>query len=117
MPGVEILNSEVIYETDISFVPVIVCVIAGIIMGFVTVGFKRGQFDFSEGVCGALIGALIGILIGLVGTLFTIRRTDTVKYVKYNVTVSDDVNFNEFIEKYEIIEQNGKVYTVKERDE
>ena len=35
----------------------------------------------------------------------------------YDVIIGDNVSFNEFTEQYEIIEQNGNIYTVKERTE
>lgn len=33
----------------------------------------------------------------------------------YDVMIGDNVSFNEFNEQYEIISQNGNIYTVKER--
>lgn len=36
---------------------------------------------------------------------------------RYQVTVDDSVSMNEFQNKYEIIEVEGKIYTVKERVE
>ena len=42
----------------------------------------------------------------------------TTKYeTQYKVTISDEVKMDEFCEKYEIIEQDGKIYTVRERNE
>jgi hypothetical protein len=35
----------------------------------------------------------------------------------YKVTISDEVSMNEFMDKYEILNQDGKIYTVKERKE
>lgn len=35
---------------------------------------------------------------------------------QYKVAVSDEVLMNEFNEKYEIVEQEGKIYTVRERN-
>lgn len=35
--------------------------------------------------------------------------------VVYDVMIGDNVSFNEFNEQYEIISQNGNIYTVKER--
>lgn len=35
-------------------------------------------------------------------------------YVKYDVLVSENVMFQEFYNKYEILEAKGQVYTVKE---
>lgn len=34
-------------------------------------------------------------------------------YQEYKVTISDEVKFSEFTDKYEIINQEGKIYTVK----
>ena len=33
----------------------------------------------------------------------------------YDVMVVDNVSFNDFTKQYEIVEQNGNIYTVKER--
>lgn len=35
---------------------------------------------------------------------------------RYQVIVEDDVSFNEFLDKYKIIDQNGLIYTVEERE-
>ena len=34
---------------------------------------------------------------------------------EYKVTISDDVGFNEFNKKYEVVEQEGEIYTIRER--
>lgn len=36
---------------------------------------------------------------------------------KYQITVDDSVSFNDFMERYEIINQDGKIYTVIEKEE
>ena len=55
-------------------------------------------------------GALFGTLVG--------RTTgDPIEYeTQYKVVIDDSVSMNEFIEKYEIIDQEGKIYTVREKD-
>lgn len=35
---------------------------------------------------------------------------------RYKVTISNEVKFNEFNEKYEIIKKDGKIYTVEMRE-
>lgn len=35
---------------------------------------------------------------------------------RYEVTISNEVKFNEFNEKYEIISKDGKIYTVEMRE-
>ena len=59
-----------------------------------------------------LIGAMVGTLFG--GALC---RTPTKYEPQYKVTVSDDVSMTEFLERYEIIDTEGKIYTVRERGE
>lgn len=34
---------------------------------------------------------------------------------EYKVTISDSVSFNELYGKYEIVEQEGEIYTIRER--
>ena len=34
---------------------------------------------------------------------------------RYDVTISDDVNFNEFNSRYEVVKQNGLIYTIIEK--
>jgi hypothetical protein len=40
----------------------------------------------------------------------------TVNYIELKVTIDDSVLMNEFLDKYEILDQEGKIYTVKERE-
>ena len=35
--------------------------------------------------------------------------------VVYKVIISDEVSFNEFYKKYEILQKEGKIYTITER--
>lgn len=62
-------------------------------------------------------GILIGIGSGtLVGTIFGIVGGIPLEYqTQYKVTISDEVSMDEFLEKYEIIDQEGKILTVRER--
>ena len=57
-------------------------------------------------IIGIAAGLLAGILVGL---------TEIEHYETYKVTISDEVSMNEFMDKYEILNQDGKIYTVKER--
>lgn len=36
---------------------------------------------------------------------------------QYKVTITDEVPMNDFLERYDIITQEGKIYTVRERNE
>ena len=61
-----------------------------------------------------IVGSIMGLFVGCtVGD--KILCTPTVYKTQYKVTISDEVSMNEFLEKYEIIDQEGKILTVIER--
>ena len=63
-----------------------------------------------------ILGIIAGVVFGLMaGGLFA-QITDEVE-ISYKVIISEEVSLNDFMEKYEIIDQEGKIYTVKERGE
>ena len=113
MPGVEILDTTVHYVREFSFVAFLAPIIVIGLVGFICC--LRGG-DFWDGLDGLLIGAMVGLFFGCMLTICTSKKTDTIDYVEYKVTVSDEVNFNEFHDKYQIIDKEGKIYTVRERE-
>lgn len=38
------------------------------------------------------------------------------EYTYYQVTISDEVTFNEVYEKYEVIKQEGEIFTIREKE-
>lgn len=107
MQGVEILSQEVvpiISNNGFSFlVSVFVCFIIGVVL---SIWLK----DIDAVWCALIIGAIVGLCIS------PLSNVKTGEYLKLKVTISDDVILNEFNEKYEIISQEGKIYTVKEKE-
>lgn len=64
------------------------------------------------------LGLFVGVALGLIsGTLFGFAMRENGSPETYKVTISDTVNFNEFNERYEIIGQEGLIYTITERTE
>ncbi len=61
-------------------------------------------------IFGILAGAFVGLIPGIGMGVPTEYKT------QYKVTISDEVSMNEFLERYEIVDQDGKIYTVRERD-
>ena len=62
------------------------------------------------------VGIILGIILGIVFGFSTGvgLHTPTTYENQYKITISDEVSMNEFTEKYEIIDQEGKIYTVRE---
>lgn len=116
MEGVEILSTtevvaEYIYNYWLTgFVWIGVVIVCGIV-GYIIA-------DYGDKFVATLIGFLIGALVGLFAYLmFMLGTSKPIAYeTQYKVTVSDEVSMNEFLDKYEILDQEGKIYTVRERD-
>ena len=62
-----------------------------------------------------LIFAVIGTVIAF-GSLGWASINKVEDYVKYDVLVSENVVFQEFYNKYEILDAKGDVYTVKVKE-
>ena len=111
MNGVEILNSETIYNTILPEYWI------GIGFGCLLVFFIATALCFANEriilgfICAAL--AIGSVIVGGLGGTYS--KTD-ISHIEYKVTIDDSVSMNEFLDKYEIIDQEGKIYTVKERE-
>lgn len=73
----------------------------------------------SKRIKDALTPSVIIVLFTLLGIFVSIHGFTHLpenKYqTRYEVTVSDDVNFNEFSSKYEVVKQEGLIYTIVEK--
>ena len=111
MNGVEILSSEVIYNTILPEC----CIGIGLGFGivFITLCFVCWA---NEKLLVSIIPALFVIVSIAISSLGgTYSKTD-INHVEHKVTIDDSVSMNEFLDKYEILDQEGKIYTVKERE-
>ena len=112
MAGVTILGSEVVMMEHPLFLTFgatgVGLLIVALILGII---FKNSKQDL--GLKFMLTFGILGTIIafGGMGWASICKIED---YVKYDVLVSEDVNFQEFYDKYEILEAKGQVYTVKE---
>ena len=117
MAGVEILSSEIVYETEISLWPIAVCAGVAFLISLIACIISWCDFGFDWEHIPLIIACIfIGGFVGAFGCLMTVHETDTVDYIKYKVTISDGVNFTEFMDKYEILDQEGKIYTITEKE-
>lgn len=119
MTGVEILNvtehtiTEPAWDWSMCF---------GLFIGLfglcVIIGFIQGlrEDDIYVGIQTGLIVGLICALLGSPLLTAAFSRKEVGKEYHYKVTIDDSVSMNDFLDKYEIIDQEGKIYTVKERE-
>ena len=116
MTGVEILAME---EVATAFGWNIWGTVFGFLVAALIFGLVGALVETAEGAESGLIVFISGTLIGglLLGLAFGSTGGEPTAYeTQYKITVSDEVPMNEFLERYEIIDQDGKIYTVRERD-
>jgi hypothetical protein len=111
MNGVEILSSQTIYNTILPdwVIPIALSMfIASLVLCILF------AIDFEKA------GTIICLILTIAGiVLFALSMTsDTtdINRIEYKVTIDDSVSMNEFLDKYEILNQEGKIYTVKEKN-
>ena len=117
MNGVEILNeTQVVAESAFGWtafwiagsIILGICIISGIILSI-----TEGP-DLVDWIVIISVGIILGLLFGCI---FGIGCETPTKYeTHYQVIIDDSVSMNDFLDKYEIINTEGKILTIKERD-
>lgn len=90
----------------------LIAIIVGILFGLIA--FALG-LSFDNGIIAIVTGLFVGIFVGAIAGVA--EKIPTHYVPTYKVVISDEVSMNEFTERYEILEQEGKIYTVKERED
>lgn len=111
MTGIEILAEEIIYNSILPEWIAYSMAVVGAVCGLLGLIFCVG-----DGKAALISGAIalvlfIGAFIGLT------EDKDNINYIKYKVTISEEVSLTEFVGKYEILEEDGKIYTIRERND
>lgn len=117
MNGVEILNeTQVVAESAFNWTAFWITgsiifgifILSGIIL---SITYGPDLVGWMMVICSGIILCLIfGFLLGVV------CETPTKYETQYQVIIYDSVPMNDFLDKYEIIDTEGKIFTVKERD-
>lgn len=120
MNGVTILNSmEIVAETahgwntrcTVSFCIMAVGLLLLLVMLWVSSKWQEEVFNVLYFIGGAMF------VFGLVFTILFYRIENPIAYkTQYQVTADDSVSLNEFLENYNIISIDGKIYTVEEKN-
>lgn len=117
MQGVEILTTTTKYETEqIWWVWLIYgCILAAVWLITSLCLYSMTHDSIADSI---IIGLEIAVLTALLlfipfGAMGT-KTLDTVDYYKHEVMIDETVNMTEFLDKYEIVEERGKILTVIE---
>ena len=114
MNGVNVLYQEPIFKTiyaNETIISILVSLFLFMIFGALI-----------SGLCLSLKGTIIFSVLALI-TMFSIAildsysiSTEELDHYEYKVTIDDSVPMKEFLSKYEIINQEGEIFTIVERE-
>lgn len=115
MNGVEILNQyqvagDLVCNNEAAIIAFFLCCGVLTFAGIITSIYEQELF---YAVMGSLIGLCFGIIVSIIVGAAAAQPGELETYCQ--VTIDDSVSFNEFQQKYEIIKQEGQIYTVKEK--
>ena len=116
MSGVEILAAqEVAITYSMNMQTFYAIFITSALVMLLFVGFSLYKdIGFLSFLAGILAGAMFGSVLAYAIT----PETEPASYeTQYKVTISDEVHMNEFVTKYEILSQEGRIYTVRSLEE
>lgn len=115
MEGVTILATDIITKTNpvMNIILIVLGVIAGV--GFILFLFGFGTNHERIGVTGLIILIIAFILFFVCIPIDA--ATQVPDYNTYEVILDDSVSMNEFMSTYEVLEQRGQIYVVKEINE
>lgn len=117
MEGVQILNQfEVVTKYVFGWQSFWAGVLIGAIVGLVAaIIFGITECDWEAFGYGCLF--LIPIMAAFVGILSggVLVKEPVAQETRYEVSINEEVNMQEFMNKYEIVETRGSIYTVREK--
>lgn len=111
---------EILSQTDIlenpAWVP-IVFVVGCMMVGFGLAALASSMSSYSD--AGAVVSGII-VLVGLVCVIVGTCSKDRVKVDtgrdRYEVLLSEDINVEEFLEQYEVIEHRDRLWVIEDKE-
>ena len=106
MEGITILNSEVIMVPHWGPIAVLILGVVSIFFLLFLISLGLDHDDMITALIFSTSIALIGVISSFI--------IQVPYYTSYEVILEDSVSMNEFLDRYEILDQRGQIYTVKE---
>ena len=111
MEGITILSqSDVYYLTDIA----VTHIFPGLIIAFL--GTLTSLIFFENHFTKTGVTVLLCGLVGLASFIAGMCMPQEFSHIQYKVSVDEEVNLIDFTSQYEIINQEGLIFTIKEKE-
>ena len=106
--GITILSESTYWRSDSNLFPIFIIIAITFTMLSIFAALDRYLFH-----------SILFVIIFIISIICTIVSWEKTKYevTEYKIIISDNVKFNEFNDRYIIVEQEGKIYKIRERDE
>lgn len=112
MKGVEILDTSSTINT-VGVLWFLFCVLISAVC--VVFAILTIIYIFEQELIKSVILSILTI-VSFTLIIYSKYKMDKNDIPKYQVTISDEVKMVDFMDKYDIIETNGKIYTVTEKE-
>lgn len=116
MQGVEILTStqvatEWAFNRDAFWITAVIVLVVFVVYGVIS-AIRHDDYGFIAltVILGVLSGFVVGTYVG-----YILLPTPSNYETQYKAIISDEVSMTEFLEHYEVIDQDGKIFTVREK--
>lgn len=110
MEGITILNQTGITETPVWIMIMLIISMIVFLIGIVVVIFTS---DKVSDICEITVNIALAMMFFSL-LLLVFIKTPTGEYT-YDCLINEDVSMTEFYEKYEVVEINGQIWTIKEK--
>ena len=114
LDGVMLLSSyeEKIFRYGINLPIAVIIIISMILYFFGFLLYKRSRWDE-----GAIFPIMLASIFAFISLMIFLAKTKTIGYETiYEVTLEENVNINDFLNRYQIIEHRDKILVIKEKD-
>lgn len=114
MEGITVLYQEPIYKiisVNKDILNLLTCVLVVMIVGVI---ISAICFELKGVIFCAILGCTTIFSLGILDSYST--TTEEIDHYEYKVTIGDSVPMKEFLSKYEIINQEGEIFTIVERE-
>ena len=118
MEGVQILNQfEVVTKSVFNWQSFWIGLAIGAAIGLITaIIFGWNEADWAAFFMALpLFTVIIGLFVGLFAGA-VLAKKPVAWETQYEVSINEEVNMQEFMDKYEIVETRGAIYTVREKN-
>lgn len=113
LEGIHVLSETIKWTASVGEL------VLGIILGILAISFIASAWVMFKDKDGFFFGIFSFVAILLtIGTIASISSYANRKpYQQYKATIDESVSLTEFTQRYEIVDVDGKIYTIREKVE